>query len=199
MAYHDSKHHDPLAMGMAYQGIIRYLMKKVYNRDITFYQNKEQQYNIGESVEGVEVKYDSYCTRTRRLSIEVGEKSRISVPVFTPRGIMRVDNATSYIQGNLTRAWIFDKQKLRKYYSKMKPSLIAYDPPTIKKFYLYLGEADKIAESTLRVSPFLCEYIFKDEVPKWGNCIPCPLFKNGHCFSEGARLYKEAENAGLLL
>lgn len=27
-------------------------------------------------------------------------------------------------------------------------------------------------------------------VPKWTNCLPCPLYKDGHCLSRGAAIYR---------
>jgi hypothetical protein len=178
--YPDSKLADPLKLGEIYQDLIAFKLSHLYGIETHFYKNRDEQYTVGESVEGLEVKFDSYCTVTRRLSIEVGEKTKLSVVQFTPSGILREDNTVLYAQGNLKRAWVFEKKRLRQYYRDQEPETIDNDPPTIKKFYLYIRTADSIAMFNLTVSPYICVY----------SITPVPLFKEKHCTSEGARIYE---------
>lgn len=38
----------------------------------------------------------------------------------------------------------------------------------------------------------VCDYATAP-VPKWKNCLPCPLYKDGHCMSKGGRLQRAIE------
>lgn len=189
MTYPNSKHLDSLALGELYQELIKLLLLKRCGVKVHFYHTKEEQYDIGESVEGIEVKFDDWCTRTHRLSIEVGEKTRANLTKFTPSGIMREDNTIWYAQGNMTHCWVFIKRDLRLLFKTRRPTIVDDDPKTIQKFYLYLSEADKIAKYAFSVSPYVCDYgtlpIFA-----WVNCEPCPLYSDGHCHSQGAAIHK---------
>lgn len=46
---------------------------------------------------------------------------------------------------------------------------------------------DKLKRYLLCKFP-VCDYGDKD-IP-WANCLPCPLFKDGHCLSQGAAIYR---------
>ncbi|MFC1904640.1 hypothetical protein ACFLXT_02635 [Chloroflexota bacterium] len=198
MVYPDSKHDSPLDMGHCYEDLIGLLLKRYYDFKVSFYRSKFEQYNIGESAEGLEVKLDLWCTRTRRLSIEVAEKTSEGQSSFSPSGIMRNDNTKIYSQGNLERCWFFEKLALRGVYRNLKPWLIDNNPPTIRKFYLSLREAESLAIFTLRVSPFVCDYGHILDC-KWDNCLPCAKYQGGECLSDGAKLYhriKQCFNEG---
>lgn len=190
MVYPNSKHLDSLQLGQLYQAFIQYLLLKRYGVKVHFYRTKEDQYNIGESIEGIEVKFDDWCTKTGRLSIEVGEKTRANLAAFTPSGIMRKDNTILYAQGNMMRCWIFPKRDLQLFFKTRRPTIIDDDPKTIQKFYLYLPDAAKIAKCSFQVSPYVCDY-GTPPTPDWTNCLPCPLYKDGHCLSRGATIYQK--------
>ncbi|GAI24749.1 unnamed protein product, partial [marine sediment metagenome] len=44
------------------------------------------------------------------------------------------------------------------------------------------------APSFERWKLYVCHYGDKN-VP-WKNCLPCPLYKDGHCLSQGAAIYR---------
>lgn len=112
--------------------------------------SKRYQIEIGENLQGFEIKYDARCTGdggtepTNQLSIEVAEKSRAENPDWIPSGIMRDDNAWLYIQGNYQRLWIFAKNWLRRYYRKKRP-VVRESFGTVQKFYLPIAAADQFA------------------------------------------------------
>ena len=148
--YPDSMHEDALTVGEKYQNFIADEVKKRFGYEIHFYTSKIEQYLIGESKEGFEIKLDARCTGAGRLSIEVGEKTKISIFGFTPSGIFRSDNTKFYVQGNYVIAWIFYKSDLQQFYHSTKPKIIDDKPPTIQKFYLPIKDANRIAKKTLR-------------------------------------------------
>ena len=98
--YPNNKHANPLQIGEAYQRKVAEAIKAQYNYQIHYYTDNHDQYNIGESSEGFEIKYDSWIGRSGRLSIEIGEKTKIILPVFSASGIFRKDNTIWYCQGD---------------------------------------------------------------------------------------------------
>lgn len=149
--YPDNKHADPLKIGEAYQEKIARIIKERYGVTIHYYKTKREQYTIGESVEGFEIKFDSWISRSGRMSIEVGEKTRKDLPHFTDSGILRMDNTKWYCQGDNFYCWVFSKKKLRDYYFMSKPHVIDDNPPTIRKFYIRLDVADKLAAKKIKL------------------------------------------------
>jgi hypothetical protein len=106
--------------------------------------SKKYQLQVGENLQGFEIKLDQRCTDTGRLSIEVAEKSSRDVLAWTPSGILRQDNSIVYIQGNYDRFWVFMKNWLVRYHDERKPPIEEFNG-TIKRFFLPVEEANKYA------------------------------------------------------
>jgi hypothetical protein len=136
---------EQLAKGESYQDKVARRIKQEFDYDIHFYKSKRDQYEIGESAEGIEIKYDSWISRSGRMSIEVAEKTRADLPEFTPSGIFRQDNTRYYLQGDDNFVWCFAKIVLQEYYRINKPKTIDDNPPTIRKFYISIAQADALA------------------------------------------------------
>jgi hypothetical protein len=152
--YPDSKHENSLAIGEKYQDVIAKRLKALFGIEIHYYTTKEDQYKKGESIEGWEIKYDSWIGTSNRLSIEIGEKTRRELKEFTASGIFRVDNTFVYVQGDDNTAWIFFKADLLRYFIKKYPVPIIEDkPPTIQKFYIGIEVADRLAIKKIKVKP----------------------------------------------
>lgn len=147
--YRDSKLENPLEVGEKYQDRVARVVLEKYGYEIHFYKSKHDQYTIGESVEGFEVKYDSWIGKSQRLSIEVGEKTRKSLEAFTKSGIFRDDNTKWYCQGDDNFCWIFSKKKLRAYFCDNNPNVIDNNPPTIQKFYIDVATADRLCSKKI--------------------------------------------------
>lgn len=111
--------------------------------------SKKYQFEIGENLQGFEIKMDDLCTQTRRLSIEVAEKSRADATLqWTESGIMRNDNSWLYIQGNRHILFVFAKPWLRNYYQARRPE-VQEKRGTICTFYLPFEVARKHAAKVL--------------------------------------------------
>jgi hypothetical protein len=143
--YPDAPHLDTLQMGAEFMDFV---METLQKRGVILqpYTSKKKQYNVGESLQGWEVKLDNRFLETGRLSIEIAEKSARSIPAWTASGIYRRDNTWIYIQGNFQCFYWFQKNILIGLHKSGK-----YDPPeefngTIKKFYLPIKDADKYGE-----------------------------------------------------
>lgn len=142
---------EQLAKGERYQKHVARVIKEKFGYEITYYNTKREQYNIGESVQGFEVKYDRWISKTGRLSIEIAEKTRLDLPTFTPSGIFRQDNTVYYLQGDDNWLWCFKKAALQKYYYDNAPKEIDNKPPTIRKFYIGIAQADRLAYKKIRL------------------------------------------------
>lgn len=110
---------------------------------VTIHSSKSYQFGQGESVQGFEFKLDDRCTETSRLSIEVAEKSRKDIPVWTNSGIFRGDNTIFYVHGNHQSFWIFAKKHLRAWFKKFEPEVVSKFG-TIKTFYMPVSVADSV-------------------------------------------------------
>lgn len=119
--------------------------------------SKLYQLQVGESLQGFEIKLDRRFLETGRLSIELAEKSSISIPIWTPSGINRSDNTWLYIQGNYDRLYIFPKKILLILH---KTGRYKEDgTPTVQKFYLPLSDADKFCAHRIDVRGNISEGI----------------------------------------
>lgn len=134
--------------GLEFQDFCRPLLLK-YGIIAAYYTSKKYQIKEGESVFGVEIKLDNLCTKTKRMSIEIAEKSRAANYKFVPSGIMRPDNTWLYVQGNFEIVYVFSKKFLVNLYNSKKPDINTR--PTIQTFYLSLVDADKY--SLLTINP----------------------------------------------
>lgn len=141
--YPDAKHGNEFERGLRFQDFVIEALAKELGLVIQIFSSQRYQFQNGESVQGWEIKLDSRCTETGRLSIEVAEKSNKDMPNWTPSGIFRKDNTLFYVQGNRDCFWLFFKKHLQWLYEKEKPS-VTEKYGTIRTFYLPVSRADKV-------------------------------------------------------
>lgn len=71
---------------------------------------------------------------------------------------------------------------------------IPKEAPTSKGYFVPVRELyeSEIRRVTLLLKPRMqvCDYGIPP-VPNWSNCLPCPLYKDGHCFSEEAKQWTD--------
>ncbi|WP_339684248.1 hypothetical protein [Gimesia maris] len=140
-------YNNKLKAGEAFQDFVKKHIQEQLHIPINYYTSKEEQYNIGESKQGIEVKLDNRCTETGRLSIEIAEKTKAQNKNFIPSGIFRQDNTWLYLQGNYDMFFIFSKKVLQRFYYCNKPDI--HELPTIRKFYLPIPLARILAEKII--------------------------------------------------
>lgn len=131
---------NSLEKGLAFQDFVCVQLAK---RHIVLQNigSKKYQLEVGENLQGFEIKLDSRCTDTNRLSIEVYEKTARDVLFWTPSGILRDDNSIVYIQGNYDCFWVFMKNWLVRYFEHKSPIVEEFNG-TIQRFFLPVSEAD---------------------------------------------------------
>jgi hypothetical protein len=147
--YPDAKGEDSFQEGLDFQEFVAGQLQQKLGTRIDYYTTRDEQYLIGESQQGIEVKLDSRCTETGRLSIEIAEKTRASNWRFVPSGIYRQDNTTIYVQGNYIVFYIFQKARLIELHSVYR-NTEAEKRGTIITYYLPLQVAMREALQIIR-------------------------------------------------
>ena len=109
----NSYYNDMFKKGEKYQEFVK---ESLYNMGlpIDFYTEKEDQYNKGETYQGVEIKFDDKYTETGNLYIEVAEKTDARNRRYIASGIYRKDNTWLYVIGNYAIIFLFEKKMLLK-------------------------------------------------------------------------------------
>jgi len=136
--YPDSKNANSIKAGNDFEDLITVVLW-IRGIILQVFKEKKQQYKWGESVQGIEIKYDGNCSRTQRLSIEVEERTAINNP-WVKSGIY--GKSWLYVQGNEEIAFLFFTHFLiglhsAKYLGKEK------EEATIKAFYLSFADCKK--------------------------------------------------------
>lgn len=147
--YPDAPRRDTLEVGLQFQDFVVDTCLKEWGKVIQCYSSRKYQLSKGESVQGVEIKYDDACSRTLRLSIEVAERTDESLYWFDS-GIFGHDRASEYIQGNYATLFLFERAELVRFFEDTRPEVI--EPrskgktiKTIRVFRMGFAAASRLA------------------------------------------------------
>jgi hypothetical protein len=139
-------YNDKLGDGRLFQDFVMDILAHEYAIIIQNYGSMRYQFDIGENIQGWEIKLDRRITDTKRLSIEIAEKTRGTDRNWIPSGIYRPDNGWLYIQGNYDHLWVFMKHILVLVHQGTitlpELHIVEDATPTIRKFYIPLRFAD---------------------------------------------------------
>lgn len=136
-----------------------FILRELLNIILTPCKTKWEQYNIGENLEGYELKGDEESNRTDNLFIEIVERRGRTTGQFVPSGIFRYDNTKCYVQGNYNEIFIFNINTLRDLSKNRK--IITIKRGTSKGFILPKKIAKLFADDVmiLEKSPKMNEII----------------------------------------
>lgn len=111
---------DKTRKGSRYEVFIYYLLKTTRGIELHHYNNRNQQYTIGENKEGIEIKYDMKFRERRpsALWIEYKEKADIREGKYAESGILRRNNTRYWLQGDYKDVFIFKIGILRELYAQ---------------------------------------------------------------------------------
>ena len=98
-----------LEIGSIYQDAIMYQLYK-QGIIISCFCSKYAQLNIGESINGYEIKYSKSFNEMNSIWIETHERQNINQP-YTQSGLLRKDNTRKYITGD-TQSFIILNKKI---------------------------------------------------------------------------------------
>jgi hypothetical protein len=89
-----------------------------YGIVLSIFSSKKYQHEIGESMQGIEIKYDIKSTETGNIYIEIGEKAEPREGEYYPSGIYANDNSWLYFIGNYEILYVFSKKQLQTIFAK---------------------------------------------------------------------------------
>ena len=145
--YPNSKDRHSFESGLDFQGFVATKLHDNLGITITNYSSMKWQFSTGENRQGIEIKLDRDCARTKRLSIEIAEKSKANNPSFVPSGIYRNDNSWLYIQGTWQVIFVFAKSLLIGLHNSKR--YLEHEEPTIQAYFLPYPDAYKYAAKVL--------------------------------------------------
>lgn len=141
--YPDAPRRDTLEVGLQFQDFVVDTCLREWGKVIQCYSSRKYQLSKGESVQGVEIKYDGPCSRTLQLSIEVAERKDKTLYWFDS-GICGRDTACEYIQGNYDTLFLFERAALLRYFEDTSPEVVQPNP-TIRVFRVGFAAASRLA------------------------------------------------------
>lgn len=101
----------------AFEVYIDWLFRK-QGIDIGLYYGKEQQYHMGETAAGIEIKYDKRSAETGNYYIEYQERMH-SGSQWVESGILKQDDTKFYLLGTIDKFVIFERSWLMGYYNRL--------------------------------------------------------------------------------
>ena len=111
--------------------------------------SKEYQVRVGESVGGMEIKFDRRAAETKNLYIECAEKSNAANENFVPSGIYRNDNTVLWFIGDRSKVYVIGKKHLRAEHKARRFELRPVKTPTSAGFLLPVERAEELAVWTI--------------------------------------------------
>lgn len=139
MTYYESMFEN----GEGYQSYVKAVLGMELQIPLDF-TDKYGQLRVGETIQGVEVKYDMRFKETGNLWIETAEKSSPEVKEYSPSGVFRNDNTWLYLIGDYDVMFVFGKKTLKRLSSEY--AVRENNMKTSKGFLLPRKDAEKYAE-----------------------------------------------------
>lgn len=103
---------DEIEEFLEYQDFIQCQLLYRLGISINLFTSRKYQYNVGESISGIEIKNDKRMKDTGNLYIETEERHQKDKP-FVKSSIMREDNTFLWCIGDYERAYLISKEQLQ--------------------------------------------------------------------------------------
>ena len=139
-----------LAEGEKFQEYIKKLFFAEFAIHLDF-TKKTHQLDIGETLQGIGIKYDRKYKQTGNLYIEVAEKTHPENEEYIRSGIFRKDNTWLYVIGDYQTVFLFSKKRL----IKIKDSCPSVVTPTSMGFLVNDNLAKSECIKILKIKPDL--------------------------------------------
>jgi hypothetical protein len=107
-----------LKEGKKFEKYVKKQLKEKRDLHLDIIEDEVNQYTIGETIQGYEIKYDKQYKRWGNLYIEIKEKTNPQNYEYVLSGIFRDDNTHTWIIGDYTEAYMFKKKILIDIYNK---------------------------------------------------------------------------------
>ncbi len=128
-----------LDRGQKFEQHVAKVLKDNLNIVLEFFIGKEEQLK-GETLQGIEIKFDDKTKKTGNLYIECGEKTHPAIPGYYPGGIYRDDNTWCYVIGDYDTIYLFGKKVLQSVVDDFKH----VQTPTSQGFLIPLARAEEL-------------------------------------------------------
>lgn len=127
--------YDMLEVGWRYQDFIS---RRLYEFGLVCipHQSRDYQLKYGESMNGIEIKFDRQLKDTGNIYIEIESKSTYYSNKWCPSGAYSQDNSYLYVIGNYEVAYLFAKNQLRDLYERKKDKIRLVETENSKGFLL---------------------------------------------------------------
>ncbi len=142
---YESYRKSQIESGQAYQDFVVDCCYRILNMPISCYSSQLYQQNVGESINGVEIKNDRKFKQTGNLYIELGEKARPRGGGYAPSGIYRDDNTWLYLIGDFDTIFGLSKRFLIGMSKTGKYKKVENGTKTSVAFLLPVADAFKFA------------------------------------------------------
>lgn len=109
----DPRHFNDRQRGEEYQDFIVRTLAMEHGIFLSLFTSKAYQFQYGEGLSGVEIKFDEKSVGTGNWYIETEHKTSPQQGYWRPGGVMRDDNAFLYLIGNYDEAMLMSKRQLR--------------------------------------------------------------------------------------
>ena len=144
-----SYYNEQLIEGQEFQDFVSFQLLKHCGIVLTNIQSRKYQKDLGENIQGIEIKHDKKYAETHNLWIELYERTN-TLKEYVESGINRSDNTWLYLIGNYDRLYIFSKKRLKEL-SKLY-EIKENDMRTSKGFLLSELEAFNHAEKIIDIA-----------------------------------------------
>jgi len=115
--------------GKRYEAWVKIKYPQIYKgRKLTFNETEKKQL-VGETLEGVEVKFDDKMKTTGRIYIEQSEKRLLENKKYVESGIFRNDNTKIWLIGDYSLWFLFSKKYLV-WLDRLDPPFLYRPKPT---------------------------------------------------------------------
>ncbi len=126
------EYQDYICMKLIHKGII-----------LSNFSSQKYQIEIGENLQGFEIKFDHLFRDTNNLYIEISEKSHPNNPNYVDSGIYRIDNTWIYAIGDYDGIYLMQKKVLIAMNDKNRYKVVENNFKTSNGFLLPVIDAEK--------------------------------------------------------
>jgi hypothetical protein len=109
-------------LALQFQDQVYSYFKEEWKWHISHHTSLKKQFELGENVQGIEIKHDQKFCKTGNIFISV--KRTYPYQEDKTSGIMKEHNKRFFVIGDKHKFYIFSLQKLRRYYENTNPILL---------------------------------------------------------------------------
>lgn len=140
--YNSIDFQERLSIAQKFQDHCIFHIREKLNITISVFLSKEYQWNIGESMQGFEFKYDMNFNKTNNLWIKIAQRNTADLE-YKKSGIYQKDNCWLYCIGDYSVLYFFGKKFLQNLYKDNNFPIIESNARTTKGFLLCKENAEK--------------------------------------------------------